>query len=159
MIPVVMSGGSGTRLWPLSRKNKPKQFLALFGDNTMFQQTLMRLDGIKDLAPPTIVCSNDHRFMVAEQLHEIGSTAPTIILEPVPRNTAPAVAIAALQAVRDGDDPILLVLAADHVIHDISVFHTAIEAAREQAEQGSLVTFGIVPTSPNTDTSRSSLWI
>lgn len=150
MIPVVLSGGSGTRLWPLSRKNKPKQFLALFGDNTMFQQTLMRLDGVRDLAPPTIVCSNDHRFMVAEQLHELGSTAPTIILEPVPRNTAPAVAIAALQAVREGDDPILLVLAADHVIHDISAFHTAIEAAREQAEQDSLVTFGIVPTSPNT---------
>lgn len=150
MIPVVMSGGSGTRLWPLSRKHKPKQFLALFGDDTMFQQTLMRLNGIKDLESPTIVCNNEHRFMVAEQLHELGIKSPTIILEPVGRDTAPALAIAALQAVSDGDDPILLILAADHVIKDIQAFHSAIEQAKEQAEKGHLVTFGIVPTAPNT---------
>ncbi|MCX4189105.1 mannose-1-phosphate guanylyltransferase/mannose-6-phosphate isomerase [Methylophaga sp. OBS3] len=150
MIPVVMSGGSGTRLWPLSRKNKPKQFLSLFGDETMFQQTLMRLDGIPGLEPATIVCSNDHRFMVAEQLHELGAESSTIMLEPVPRNTAPALAVAALQATSKGDDPILLVLAADHVIRDVPAFHKAINDAKEQAEQGALVTFGIVPTEPNT---------
>jgi len=150
MIPVVMSGGNGTRLWPLSRKHKPKQFLALFGDNTMFQQTLMRLSGIKDLESPTIVCNNDHRFMVAEQLHELGIPSPNIVLEPVGRDTAPALAIAALQAADNGDDPTLLVLAADHVIKDIQAFHLAIEQAREQAEKGHLVTFGIVPTEPNT---------
>lgn len=150
MIPVVMSGGSGTRLWPLSRKQKPKQFLALFGDDTMFQQTLMRLDGVTDLAPPIIVCSNEHRFMVAEQLNELEVESPTIILEPVGRDTAPALAIAALQALASGDDPTLLVLAADHVIKDISAFHKAIEQAKQQAENGYLVTFGIVPTGPNT---------
>lgn len=150
MIPVIMSGGSGTRLWPLSRKHKPKQFLALFGDNTMFQQTLMRLTGIHELEPPTIVCNNEHRFMVAEQLQELAISSPTIILEPVGRDTAPALAIAALQAIKDGDDPVLLVLAADHIIKDIPAFHLAIEKAREQAEQGHLVTFGIVPTAPHT---------
>lgn len=150
MIPVIMSGGSGTRLWPLSRKHKPKQFLSLFGDNTMFQQTLMRLDGVPELEPPTIVCSNEHRFMVAEQLQEIKLASPTILLEPVARDTAPAMATAALQAMRDGDDPLLLILAADHVIADVSAFQTAIAQAREQAEKGSLVTFGIVPTNANT---------
>ena len=150
MIPVIMSGGSGTRLWPLSRKHKPKQFIALFGDNTMFQKTLSRLEGIGGMQSPIVVCNNDHRFMVAEQLHELNVTSPCIILEPVGRNTAPALAIAALQASASGEDPVLLVLAADHVIENTPSFHQAIEVAKEQAEQGLLVTFGIVPTAPHT---------
>lgn len=150
MIPVVISGGSGTRLWPLSRKHKPKQFLALFGEETMFQQTLLRLNGLQDLEAPTVVCSNDHRFMVAEQLSELGIDSPTIILEPVGRDTAPALTIAALEAEKNGEDPILLVLAADHVIRDEDAFHAAIETARAEAEKGHLVTFGIVPTHPET---------
>jgi mannose-1-phosphate guanylyltransferase len=150
MIPVIMSGGSGTRLWPLSRKHKPKQFLALFGDNTMFQETLECLTGLDYLELPIIICNNDHRFMVAEQLQQIAVTEPTIILEPFGKNTAPALAIAALQAMTSGNDPILLVLAADHVINDISAFHQAIALAKVEAEKGLLVTFGIVPTSPDT---------
>jgi len=150
MIPVIMSGGSGTRLWPLSRKHKPKQFLALFGDNTMFQETLERLTGLDDIQSPIVVCNNDHRFMVAEQLQQLAVTNPTIILEPFAKNTAPALAIAALQAMASGNDPLLLVLAADHVIRDIPAFHQAINQAKREAEKGELVTFGIVPTSPNT---------
>jgi len=150
MIPVIMSGGSGTRLWPLSRKHKPKQFLSLFGDNTMFQETLNRLVGLADLESPVVVCNNDHRFMVAEQLHALKIDKPTIILEPIGRDTAPALAIAALQAQSEGRDPILLVLAADHVIPDLKAFHEAINQAKQQAEAGLLVTFGVVPASPNT---------
>jgi len=150
MIPVIMSGGSGTRLWPLSRKHKPKQFIALFGENTMFQETLSRLSDIDDRQAPIVVCNNDHRFMVAEQLHELDISSANIILEPIGRNTAPALAISALQAQSTGEDPILLVLAADHVIENIPAFHQAIETAKTQAEAGLLVTFGIVPTSPNT---------
>ncbi|MDB9716714.1 mannose-1-phosphate guanylyltransferase/mannose-6-phosphate isomerase [Methylophilaceae bacterium] len=150
MIPVIMSGGNGTRLWPLSRKNKPKQFLKLFGDNTMFQETLKRLVGLSDLEPPIIICNNDHRFMVAEQLYELEIEKSKIILEPTGRNTAPAFAIAALQALSDGNDPMLLVLASDHVISDLKTFHKAINQAKELAESGLIVTFGIKPTSPNT---------
>ncbi len=150
MIPVIISGGSGTRLWPLSRKHKPKQFLALFGDNTLFQDTLHRLEGLTDIQPPIVICNNDHRFMVAEQVQELAIKNPTILLEPFGRNTAPALAVAALQAMNASEDPVLLVLAADHVIHDTSTFHQAIIAAKAQAEAGLLVTFGIVPTSPNT---------
>ena len=150
MIPVIMSGGSGTRLWPLSRKHKPKQFISLFGDHTMFQETMLRLKGVEELGAPIIVCNNDHRFMVAEQLHELGVKENSIILEPFGRNTAPALAIAALQACQAGDDPVLLVLAADHVIENIDAFHQAIEVAEKQAQAGFLVTFGIVPTAPNT---------
>ena len=150
MVPIIMSGGSGTRLWPLSRVHTPKQFLSLFGKNTMFQETLDRLAGLADVEPPIIVCNNDHRFTVADQLHKLGIDKPTIILEPIGRDTAPAIAVAALQAVSDGSDPILLVLAADHVISDVLAFHEAINLAKQQAEAGLLVTFGIVPTSPNT---------
>lgn len=150
MIPVIMSGGSGTRLWPLSRKHKPKQFLNLFGDNTLFQETLERLKGLDDLEDPIIVCNNDHRFMVAEQLQQLDINSPDIILEPFGRNTAPALAISALQAMNNDKDPTLLVLAADHVIEDIEAFHQAIATAKNQAESGLLVTFGIVPTSANT---------
>jgi mannose-1-phosphate guanylyltransferase/mannose-6-phosphate isomerase len=150
MIPVVLSGGSGTRLWPLSRKQKPKQFLALFSEQTMFQETLTRLDGLNQLEAPIIISNHDHRFMVAEQLDELSIADASIILEPVGRNTAPALAVAAMQAIKNGDDPVMLVLAADHLIDDVAAFHEAIEVAKQQAESGKIVTFGIVPTSPNT---------
>lgn len=145
MIPIILSGGSGTRLWPLSRKHKPKQFLSLFGDESMFQQTLTRLSGVAGLQAPYVVCNNDHRFMVAEQLQELSVSDATIILEPCARNTAPAIAVACLQALQQEDDPVMLVLAADHLIKNIAAFHQAIEQAQQQAEQGKLVTFGIKP--------------
>ncbi len=150
MIPVILSGGSGTRLWPLSRKNKPKQFLSLFGKQSLFQDTLSRLSGLTNLEAPIIVCNDEHRFMVAEQLQEMGQHTADIILEPCARNTAPAIAIAALQAQSKGDDPVMLVLAADHVIHDCDAFHKAINQAEKAAEQGALVTFGIIPDCPHT---------
>ncbi|NRA15609.1 MAG: mannose-1-phosphate guanylyltransferase/mannose-6-phosphate isomerase [Oceanospirillaceae bacterium] len=150
MIPVILSGGSGSRLWPLSRKDKPKQFLNLFGDNTLFQDTLIRLDGLEGLQDPIVICNQEHRFMVAEQLQALGVDNADIVLEPFGRNTAPAIAISALQALQSNDDPMLLVLAADHVIKDVRAFHSAVISAREQALKGALVTFGIVPTSPNT---------
>ena len=149
MIPVILSGGSGSRLWPLSRQQKPKQFLSLFGDETLFQQSLSRLDGLESMQAPIVVCNNEHRFLVAEQLQQLDIVNPTIILEPVSRNTAPALAVAALQSMASGDNPILLALPADHLINDVSVFHQAIDKAKVQAEAGLLVTFGIVPTSPN----------
>lgn len=150
MIPIIMSGGSGTRLWPLSRQNKPKQFLSLFGEYSLFQDTITRLSGLDSVDSPIVVCNEDHRFMVAEQLQEIGVKTADILLEPCARNTAPAVALAALQAQAKGDDPTLLVLAADHVISDTASFHNAITLAAEQAELGHLVTFGIVPTMAHT---------
>jgi len=150
MIPVILSGGSGSRLWPLSRKNKPKQFLTLFHDSSMFQSTLTRLNGLDSLEAPLIVCNNEHRFMVAEQLQEIGLDANGIILEPCARNTAPAIALAALKAMDNGEDPLLLILAADHLISDVTAFHKAIEQARILAEQDKLVTFGIQPQSAHT---------
>ena len=150
MIPVILSGGSGSRLWPLSRKNKPKQFLTLFNDSSMFQSTLTRLNGLDSLEAPLIVCNNEHRFMVAEQLQEIGLDANGIILEPCARNTAPAIALAALKAMDKGEDPLLLILAADHLISDVAAFHKAIEQAQTLAEQDKLVTFGIQPQSAHT---------
>lgn len=150
MIPVILSGGSGSRLWPLSRKNKPKQFLTLFNDSSMFQSTLTRLNGLDSLEAPLIVCNNEHRFMVAEQLQEIGLDANGIILEPCARNTAPAIALAALKAMDNGEDPLLLILAADHLISDVVAFHKAIEQAQILAEQDKLVTFGIQPQSAHT---------
>ncbi len=149
LVPVILAGGSGTRLWPLSRQQYPKQFLKLFGDQTMLQQTLLRLNGISDLADPIIVCNEDHRFTVAEQLREIGLKG-SIILEPAARNTAPAIALAALQANTISPDSTLLVLPADHLIKNIEAFHQAIATAVESASEGNLVTFGIVPTRPET---------
>ena len=146
MIPIIMSGGSGTRLWPLSRQNMPKQFLSLFGEYSLFQDTITRLSGLDSVDSPIVVCNEEHRFMVAEQLQKIGVKTADILLEPCARNTAPAIALAALQAQAKGDDPTLLVLAADHVISDTASFHNAITLAAEQAELGHLVTFGIVPT-------------
>jgi len=149
LIPVILSGGSGTRLWPLSRKQYPKQYLPLAGDNTMLQETILRLGGLDNLADPIIVCNADHRFLVAEQCQQIDIKNPTILLEPVGRNTAPAIAAAALQSLKTSDDTVLLVLSADHVIQDIDAFHEAINIASNQAQEGKLATFGIVPTDAN----------
>ncbi len=144
---VVMAGGSGTRLWPLSRAAHPKQFLALHGDDTMLQATFKRLDGL-DIQSSVTICNEEHRFFVAEQLREIGRLG-SIILEPVGRNTAPAIALAALSS-PEGEDPLLLVLAADHVIQDEAAFTKTVMDAIPLAESGKLVSFGIVAYEPNT---------
>ena len=143
--PVIMAGGSGTRLWPLSRAAHPKQFLRLHGEDTMLQATVKRLSGL-DIQASITICNEEHRFFVAEQLREIDKLG-SIILEPVGRNTAPAIALAALTA---KDDPLLLVLAADHVIQDEDAFREAVIRAIPLAEAGKLVIFGIVPTQPHT---------
>lgn len=150
IVPVVLSGGSGSRLWPLSRELYPKQLLPLVGNLTMLQETVERLDGITELAAPLVVSNDQHRFIVAQQLAEIGHKAESIILEPVGRNTAPAVTVAALQAQSRGLDPVLLVLPADHVIRDAEALCAAIMAAYRIAKQGRLITFGVVPTLPET---------
>lgn len=150
MIPVLLSGGSGTRLWPYSRSLYPKQFLPLTGDRTLLQQTVERLQGSVAHADSIVICNNDHRFMVAEQLRAIGAKPSAIVLEPAARNTAPAVALAALQATRHHEDPVLLVLPADHAINNLPAFHKAIEQAADAARQDKLVTFGIVPTHAET---------
>ncbi len=152
LIPVILCGGSGTRLWPLSRASYPKQYWSLFGDSdeTLLQQTQKRLHGLKKLSDPLLVCHEEHRFIVAEQMREIKVEPKGILLEPIGRNTAPAIAVAALQATQQGEDPLLLVLAADHAIRDVEQFLLAIEAGRIDAEAGRLVTFGIVPTAPET---------
>lgn len=153
--PVIMAGGSGSRLWPLSRGAYPKQFLRLGSKHSMLQLTALRLHGL-DISDPLVICNEEHRFIVAEQLREIKLLTNNIILEPVGRNTAPAIALAALtaakkkDAISDNKEPLLLVLAADHVIHDESSFRSAVMAAIPYAEAGKLVTFGIVPTTPET---------
>jgi mannose-1-phosphate guanylyltransferase/mannose-6-phosphate isomerase len=150
MIPVILSGGSGSRLWPLSRKQRPKQFLPVVGDETLFQSTLIRLQGFRGMESPLVVCNEDHRFMVAEQLREVSLGNQGIILEPEGRNTAPAIALAAIQAQKQNVDALLLVLPADHVVNDEKEFHSIIREAEAEAENGKLVTFGIVPTHPET---------
>jgi mannose-1-phosphate guanylyltransferase/mannose-6-phosphate isomerase len=150
IIPVILSGGSGTRLWPLSRKQYPKQYLPLAGDNTMLQETILRLSGLDNLADLIIICNADHRFLVAGQCQQIDIKNPTILLESVGRNTASAIAAAALQSLKQTDDAVLLVLSADHVIQDVEAFHAAINIAGQQAQEGKLATFGIVPTDANT---------
>jgi len=152
LVPVILCGGTGTRLWPLSRASYPKQYWPLggSGEETLLQQTQQRLEGLHDLGAPLLICNDDHRFIVAEQMRQIGVTPGAILLEPMGRNTAPAVAVAALQATARGEDPLLLILAADHVIRDADHFRRAIEAGRPAAERGQLVTFGIVPTAPET---------
>ena len=147
--PVLLSGGSGTRLWPLSREAYPKQFLALVGDDTMLQATWLRVAAIAETAP-IVVAGEDHRFLVAEQLRQIGAPTPAILLEPVGRNTAPAIAAAAMQAIRDGEDPLLLVLPSDHVVRNDAAFRAAVRSAIPAAEAGALLTFGIVPDAPET---------
>jgi mannose-1-phosphate guanylyltransferase len=145
--PVIMAGGSGSRLWPLSRSLYPKQFLALTGEQTMLQETLQRLSNL-DVNAPLVICNEEHRFIVAEQLRALDKTG-SIILEPVGRNTAPAIALAAEVTVND-NDPLLLVLAADHVIQNTDAFTEAVNNAIPLAQAGKLVTFGIVPTQAHT---------
>lgn len=148
--PVILSGGSGTRLWPLSRKMYPKQFINLHADLTMLQETVKRLAGL-DINTPIVVCNEDHRFIVAEQMRQSGFDHPQIILEPEGKNTAPAIALAAYHDLAiNGAESLLLVLAADHVIEDQQAFQQAIRLAAESAKTGSLVTFGIVPLRPET---------
>ena len=143
MIPVILSGGSGTRMWPYSRSMYPKQFLPLVGENSMLQETILRLGD--DVEQPVVVCNEDHRFVVAEQLRALGLKPRSILLEPVAKNTAPAIVLAALEVLEGGDD-VLLVLPADHVIADEREFRDSLVIAKEQADAGKLVTFGIVPT-------------
>ena len=150
LYPVILSGGSGTRLWPLSRAALPKQFLPLISEHTLFQETLLRLKDFPGMAAPIVVCSNDHRFLAAEQVRDIGVTPLLQILEPIGRNTAPAVAVAAFAALEKDDQAFLLVLPADHLIQDVAGFHTAIKTALTLAHQDKLVTFGITPDEPAT---------
>jgi mannose-1-phosphate guanylyltransferase/mannose-6-phosphate isomerase len=157
LIPVILSGGAGTRLWPLSRELYPKQFLPLVGERTMIQETAQRSVGLPGVTGPVVVCNEAHRFLVAEQLREAGFAPAAILLEPSGRNTAPAVAVAALatlaRAARDGratEEPLLLVLPADHVLSDLGAFHRAVIAAMPAAREGRLVTFGVVPTHAET---------
>ncbi|KDE90871.1 mannose-1-phosphate guanylyltransferase/mannose-6-phosphate isomerase [Stenotrophomonas maltophilia] len=147
--PVILSGGSGTRLWPLSREAYPKQFLSLAGELTMLQATWKRVAPIAARGP-LVIANEEHRFVAAEQLQQVGAEPAAIILEPVGRNTAPAIAVAALEATRDGGDALLLVLPSDHVINNETAFRSAVQAAAAAAEAGKLVTFGIVPTGPET---------
>lgn len=149
MKPVILAGGSGSRLWPKSRAALPKQFLSLTSNNTMLQDTITRLNGT-NAESPIFICNDAHRFLVAEQLRQKNIHHGGILLEPVGRNTAPAIALAALHAIKNNEDPILLVLAADHLIQDNIAFHHAIEKAEKLAEEGKLVTFGIVPDQPHT---------
>jgi mannose-1-phosphate guanylyltransferase/mannose-6-phosphate isomerase len=156
LIPVVLSGGAGSRLWPLSRELHPKQLLPLVTERSMLQETLLRVRGIADVGAPLIVCNEAHRFMVAEQARQISVALAATILEPIGRNTAPAVALAALLAVKHGAgasshaDPVLMILPADHVIKDVQAFHAAVAHAVAAAKRGKLVTFGVVPTGPET---------
>ncbi|WP_108300710.1 mannose-1-phosphate guanylyltransferase/mannose-6-phosphate isomerase [Limnohabitans sp. JirII-29] len=158
LIPVVLSGGSGSRLWPLSRALRPKQFLSITDEATLFQLTLQRLQGIQgdgEAMCPIVVANDDHRFLVGEQCREVGVTPLAILLEPVARNTAPAIAAAAfaaqaLAAADTGDDPVLLVLPSDHVFSNVPAFHHAVRVGLQAAHAGALVTFGIVPTHAET---------
>ena len=147
--PVIMAGGSGTRLWPLSRQLNPKQFLKLTGETTMFQQTLQRLQGLP-CSGPIVVCNEEHRFLAGEQILEMGVKDFSLILEPAPRNTAPAIALAAIHAMECNENATILVLPADHVVADADSFRKAVMDAIPAAEEGRLVTFGVVPKHPET---------
>ncbi len=151
LTPVILSGGADTRLWPLSRELYPKQLLALVGQHTMLQETVLRLRGLT-IGAPVVVCNEAHRFLVAEQLRQLSMEPGAIVLEPAGRNTAPAIALAAHAAVKAaaGEDPVLLVLPADHVIRDVARFQEAVHVAQGAAAQGHLVTFGVVPDAPET---------
>ncbi|MDD9304715.1 MAG: mannose-1-phosphate guanylyltransferase/mannose-6-phosphate isomerase [Desulfobacter sp.] len=154
IVPVILSGGSGTRLWPMSRSLYPKQLIDIYNEHTLLQNTLLRVSGLQDIGAPVVVCNEDHRFMTAEQLRQIDQKALSIILEPAKKNTAPAIGLAGLTLVdRNPDpdqDPIMLVLPADHVIEDKDKFYSIVSQGAELAQQGALVTFGIVPGSPET---------
>ncbi|NLC71355.1 MAG: mannose-1-phosphate guanylyltransferase/mannose-6-phosphate isomerase [Desulfuromonadaceae bacterium] len=150
IVPVILSGGSGTRLWPLSRQEYPKQLLPLIDDRSLLQNTALRLRGVTDEGAPLVICNQSHRFIVAEQLRQIDRRPSAIILEPMGRNTAPAVAVAALHSSANGEDPILAIMPSDHVISDMAAFARAMESAVPLAGEGALVTFGIVPDRPET---------
>ena len=148
--PVILSGGSGTRLWPLSRAALPKQLLPLASKHSLLQDTVSRLADMPEIANPLVVCNVEHRFMIAEQMRQIGATPRAIVLEPMGRNTAPAIAVAALMLSRDDPEALMLVLPADHLIGDVDAFHAAIRIAAEAAKNGHLTTFGIVAAIPET---------
>src|SRR5204862_6905458 len=148
--PVILSGGSGTRLWPMSRSLYPKQLLALFGDTSLLQQTVARVAGQPGFATPVIVANEEHRFVIAEQLREIGVEPSGLLLEPVGRNTAPAAAVAALRIAETAPDGLMLVMASDHAIRDTVAFHAAVERAAAAAKGGRLVCLGVTPDHPET---------
>ncbi|MDP2263662.1 MAG: mannose-1-phosphate guanylyltransferase/mannose-6-phosphate isomerase [Hydrogenophaga sp.] len=156
LIPVILAGGSGTRLWPLSRAGFPKQFLCLGGEHSLFQQTTMRLAGLAGgpdrfvLQPALVVGNEEHRFLVLEQMREIAAQPGRVLLEPMGRNTAPALALAALAALEEGGDPVMVVTPADHVVTDEAAFHAALGAAVAQAVDGQIVILGVAPTRPET---------
>src|SRR3989304_3702487 len=155
--PVILSGGSGTRLWPLSREQYPKQLLSLMGERTLLQQTVSRLDGMEHVADSLLVCNEEHRFLIAEQLRQLDRTPADIILEPVGRNTAPALTLAALALQKvSPDEALMLVWPAAHALQDVGEFHSVVKAGAILAERGRLVTFGIVPTAPETGSRHSN---
>ncbi len=148
--PIILSGGAGSRLWPLSREHYPKQLLCLVGEGTLLQQTITRLDGLPNISAPLLVCNEEHRFLVAEQVRQLGKEPMDIILEPVGRNTAPALTLAALSLLKNDEDALMLVMPADHVIQSPEAFHKAVSGAVMLAQSGRLVTFGVAPTAPET---------
>jgi mannose-1-phosphate guanylyltransferase / mannose-6-phosphate isomerase len=148
--PVILSGGSGTRLWPVSRSLNPKQFLDFFGENSLFQKAALRVKNSEDFSSPIIICNNEHRFTAAEELQKINLKAQSIILEPIGRNTAPAIAIAAMDAVKNNAEALILVMPSDHIIADEKTFISSVKKSAQAANEGYLVTFGIVPTKPET---------
>ena len=156
IVPIILAGGSGSRLWPLSRKSYPKQFLSLLeGDKyTLLQKTYKRIENLKNLSDPIIICNEEHRFIVGDQMRKIKINPLSIILEPLGRNTAPAIAIAALKAVEyfkeTENDPILLILSSDHHIEDINKFHNSLKQSVEESKKGKLIIFGVLPTYPAT---------
>ena len=149
LIPLILSGGAGTRLWPLSWGDHPKQFLKLTSDKTMIQETLLRLEGL-ETGNPIISCGEGHRFMVAQQIGEVSSKKPTILLEPMAKNTAPAISAGCCAAMEQDENAVVVVLPSDHVIADVKTFQKAVKLAAESALNDNLVTFGIVPTFPAT---------
>ena len=152
VVPIILCGGKGTRLWPLSRESYPKQFLSILSDQdkSLLQQTQERISDLEDVENPIIICNEDHRFLVAEQMRAIGVKPKAIILEPEGRNTAPAIALGAIKAFQDNQNSLLLVLSADHIIKDISIFKKVLKEGFKQAKENNLITFGIVPNKPET---------